>query len=182
MNPIAKAAILRNGSIPEPDQTLARRTERVSERIIGVDRAVPEIHRTMTPFRQSRRSAVRTSFRHPQPRAARERAHAALSQCGVEELASRRPAQLSGGQRQRVALARAIVGERRLIVADEPTAAVDTVTARSIVELLASLAHSGRAVLMTTHDSRLAGFADDVMFLRDGTQVRADDDRIRVSR
>jgi putative ABC transport system ATP-binding protein len=116
------------------------------------------------------------------PRAARERAHAALSQCGVEELASRRPAQLSGGQRQRVALARAIVGERRLIVADEPTAAVDTVTARSIVELLASLAHSGRAVLMTTHDSRLAGFADDVMFLRDGTQVRADDDRIRVSR
>jgi putative ABC transport system ATP-binding protein len=115
-------------------------------------------------------------------REARDAAHTALSRCGVGELAARLPAQLSGGQRQRVAIARAIVGQRTLLVADEPTAAADTVTARAIVELLAELAHAGRAVLMTTHDSRLAGFADDVVFLRDGALVESHDQVDRVER
>ncbi len=109
-------------------------------------------------------------------RDARASARAALLRCGVKELAHRFPAQLSGGQRQRVAIARATVGQHRLIVADEPTAAVDTVTAHAIVELLAELAHGGRAVLMTTHDSRLASFADDVVFLRDGARVQPTDE------
>lgn len=95
----------------------------------------------------------------------------ALARCGVEALARRAPAQMSGGERQRVAVARALVGNRGLIVADEPTASVDTATARAVVELLATLAADGTAVLMTTHDSRLAGFADDVVFLRDGARV-----------
>jgi putative ABC transport system ATP-binding protein len=104
-------------------------------------------------------------------RPARALARDALARCGVGELARRLPAQLSGGERQRVAVARAIVGDRRLVVADEPTASVDTATARSIVELFAALADGGLAVLMTTHDSRLAGYADEVVLLRDGRRV-----------
>ncbi len=72
-------------------------------------------------------------------------------------------------------MARAVVGERHLVVADEPTASVDTATARAIVELLASLAADGVGVLMTTHDSRLAGFADEIIVLRDGARVRTAD-------
>ncbi len=115
---------------------------------------------------------------------AAEQARTALHRCGVDALARRFPAEMSGGQRQRVAVARAIVGNRELIVADEPTASVDTATARAIVELLAGLAGDGLSVLMTTHDSRLAGFADEVVILRDGTRVgdataaRADDGSI----
>ena len=104
------------------------------------------------------------------------RAVQALRRCGVEDLAKRVPAEMSGGQRQRVAVARAVVGDRALVVADEPTASVDTATARAIVELLASLAADGVSVLMTTHDSRLAGFADNVVFLRDGVRVPVDSD------
>jgi putative ABC transport system ATP-binding protein len=115
-------------------------------------------------------------------RKARDAARKALAQCGVQDLGQRLPAQLSGGQRQRVAIARAIVGERHVIVADEPTASVDTATARAIVELLADLAHEGRSVLMTTHDSRLAGFADDVVFMRDGSRVHTEEPRERVER
>ena len=86
-------------------------------------------------------------------------------------IAAARPGEISGGEQQRVAIARAIVGRRRVILADEPTAAVDTVTAESIVELLGSLASDGRAVLLTTHDTRLAGWADRVITLRDGVVV-----------
>ncbi len=112
---------------------------------------------------------------------ARAAARATLERCGVDSLAARRPAQLSGGQRQRVAIARAVVGDRRLIVADEPTASVDTATACAIVELLADLARGHVSVLMTTHDSRLAGFADEVVFLRDGARVRGGSDRQEVT-
>jgi putative ABC transport system ATP-binding protein len=115
-------------------------------------------------------------------RAARAAARTALERCGVEALGPRFPNQLSGGQRQRVAIARAVVGERRLIVADEPTASVDTATARAIVELLGDLAHDGVSVLMTTHDSRLAGFADEVVLLRDGTRVGSQRAREGVER
>jgi putative ABC transport system ATP-binding protein len=97
-------------------------------------------------------------------------AREALEQVGLDpSITGALPGEISGGEQQRVAIARAIVGKRRLILADEPTAAVDTVTAESIVELLGSLASAGRAVLMTTHDTRLAGWADRVVTLRDGT-------------
>jgi putative ABC transport system ATP-binding protein len=70
-------------------------------------------------------------------------------------------------------VARAVVGDRKVVLADEPTAALDTVAAEEIVRLLASLAEAGTAVLMATHDTRLAGWADRVEHLRDGRQVGA---------
>ncbi len=95
----------------------------------------------------------------------------ALDRCRVGDLADRYRDQLSGGQRQRVALARAVVGERVLVLADEPTASLDTAAARDLVQFLVVLAGEGTAVLMTTHDARLATFADRVVLLRDGSLV-----------
>lgn len=104
-------------------------------------------------------------------RFAHDAAHKALERLGIADLASRTPAELSVGQQQRVAVARAVVGERRVVLADEPTAAIDTVAAEGVVESLALLAESGTSVLMATHDTRLAGWADRVEYLRDGRLI-----------
>ncbi|HKE77230.1 MAG TPA: ATP-binding cassette domain-containing protein [Acidimicrobiales bacterium] len=104
-------------------------------------------------------------------RRAREAARAALAEAGVAEAAPVRAERLSVGEQQRVALARAIVGDRRLVLADEATAALDTVGAEAIAGTLADLARAGRAVLLVTHDSRLASWADRAVILRDGCVV-----------
>lgn len=104
-----------------------------------------------------------------------QRAHtaaaAALERLGCAPLAAAAPDELSVGQQQLVAVARAVVGERRLVLADEPTAALDTVAAERVVEVLAELASGGVGVLLATHDTRLAGWADRVVYLRDGVLV-----------
>jgi putative ABC transport system ATP-binding protein len=110
---------------------------------------------------------------HVPVRRAHDRARAALDRVGLGHAAGRGIGELSGGERQRVAVARAVVGDRKVVLADEPTAALDTVAAEEIVRLLASLAEAGTAVLMATHDTRLAGWADRVEHLRDGRQVGA---------
>lgn len=79
-----------------------------------------------------------------------------------------------------MAIARAVVGRRDLVLADEPTAALDTVTAESIVSLLVELAGEGAAVLLTTHDTRLASWADRVVFLRDGRVIDDGDGEVRA--
>lgn len=99
---------------------------------------------------------------------AHQRSRHRLEQVGLAHLATRSTDELSGGERQRVAIARAVVGERHLLLADEPTAALDTAAAESTVELLTEMAAAGTAVLMATHDSRLASWADRVVELRDG--------------
>jgi putative ABC transport system ATP-binding protein len=99
---------------------------------------------------------------------ARAAARSALAAAGLPGDSSRFPDDLSGGQQQRVAIARAVVGERRLLLADEPTGALDSVTAEHVVELLAAQARAGAAVLLVTHDSRVASWADRVVSLRDG--------------
>lgn len=104
---------------------------------------------------------------------AHDAAHVALARVGIDDLANAIPTELSGGEQQRVAIARATVGDRRLLLADEPTAALDTATAEAVVELLSDLAAQGSAVLMATHDTRLAGWADRVVYLRDGHVVVA---------
>lgn len=95
----------------------------------------------------------------------------ALEAVGMTAVAGRYLDELSGGQRQRVAVARGIVGSRRLVLADEPTGALDSTTGDEVVELLRDLADSGVAVVLVTHDARHAGWADRVVFLRDGREV-----------
>ena len=102
------------------------------------------------------------------PRAARAEAMDALASLGIAELADRYPDGMSGGQQQRVAIARALVGGRRLILADEPTGALDSETGDAVLALLRQRCDAGTAVLLVTHEARHAGWADRVVFLRDG--------------
>ncbi|PZG21626.1 ABC transporter ATP-binding protein [Nonomuraea aridisoli] len=107
-------------------------------------------------------------------RQARTEAVAALAEVGAEEVAGRFPEELSGGQRQRVAIARALAGERRLLLADEPTGALDTATGDEILRLLRSRCDdAGAAVLLVTHEPRYAAWADRVVYLRDGLIAEA---------
>jgi len=104
-------------------------------------------------------------------RAARTVATEALERVGIVEQVDRYPDAFSGGQQQRIAIARAVVGDRRVVFADEPTGALDTLTSDQVVEVLAALARSGVAVVMVTHEPRFASWADRVLFLRDGVIV-----------
>ena len=104
-------------------------------------------------------------------RIARRYALDALAEVGIEDLADRFPDEMSGGQQQRVAIARAIVGDRRLILADEPTGALDTDTGEEILRLLRARCDAGAAGLLVTHEARHAAWADRVVFLRDGRVV-----------
>ena len=103
---------------------------------------------------------------------AREQARMWLERVGMGERAGRTPEELSGGERQRVAIARALAGDPRLILADEPTANLDSERSAQIVALLGELAHEHRkAVLLVTHDPEAAAAADRVLVLRDGRLV-----------
>ena len=102
---------------------------------------------------------------------ARRDAMRALEEVGIAELADRFPDDMSGGQQQRVAIARAVVGERRLILADEPTGALDTETGEEILRLLRARCDAGAAGVLVTHEARHAAWADRVVFLRDGVVV-----------
>ena len=104
-------------------------------------------------------------------RTARAAALAALEELGIPQLADRFPDEMSGGQQQRVAIARAIVGERRLILADEPTGALDSVTGEEILNLLRARCDAGAAGVLVTHEPRHAAWADRVVYLRDGAVV-----------
>ena len=105
---------------------------------------------------------------------ARREAIRALERAGLGADLDRYPDDFSGGQQQRIAVARAIVGERTLVLADEPTGALDTVTGDRVVGLLRQLCdEDGVTVLMVTHEPRFASWADRVVFLRDGRIVDA---------
>ena len=104
-------------------------------------------------------------------RPARRLALAALEEVGIAELADRFPDDMSGGQQQRVAIARAVVGDRRLILADEPTGALDTETGEQVLRLLRARCDAGAAGVLVTHEARHAAWADRVVFLRDGIVV-----------
>lgn len=103
---------------------------------------------------------------------AREQARAALAAVGLDEQLDRFPDDFSGGQQQRIAIARAVVGERKVLLCDEPTGALDTATGDAVVALLAGLpARTGAAVVLVTHEPRFASWADRVVFMRDGLVV-----------
>jgi putative ABC transport system ATP-binding protein len=104
-------------------------------------------------------------------RAARRQALVALAALDVEDLADRFPEDMSGGQQQRVAIARGIVGERRLLLADEPTGALDSENGEAVLRLIRARCDAGVAGVLVTHEPRLAAWADRVVFLRDGRMV-----------
>ncbi|HXY52738.1 MAG TPA: ABC transporter ATP-binding protein [Terriglobales bacterium] len=105
---------------------------------------------------------------------AKRRAEELLEQVGLSQKLESFPADLSGGQKQRVAVARALAGDPRIILADEPTAALDSHTGRHVIETMQQLAHArGRAVVVVTHDSRVAEFADRIVRIEDGLIARA---------
>ena len=101
-------------------------------------------------------------------RDALERAGRALATVGLGHRAGHRPSQLSGGEQQRVALARALVTRPAVVMADEPTGNLDSVTGEEILQLLRHTADEGQTIVMVTHDERSAAFADRVVRLRDG--------------
>ncbi len=95
----------------------------------------------------------------------------ALEELGVGDRATRYPDELSGGERQRVAIARAVVGERHLLLADEPSGALDSVNGEGVMRLLLAACKRGVAAVVVTHDAKLASWAHRVVFLRDGRIV-----------
>ena len=99
-----------------------------------------------------------------------QRGAAVLERLGLAAQVNRLPRQLSGGQQQRVAIARALVHEPRLVVCDEPTAALDAASGRRVMELLRDVAlQPGRAVLIVTHDNRIFSLADRIIGMEDGS-------------
>jgi len=98
-------------------------------------------------------------------------AMAALEELGMVDRADRFPDELSGGERQRVAIARAVVGDRGLLLADEPTGALDSVNGEGVMRLVRAACKRGVGGVIVTHDAQLASWADRVVFLRDGAVV-----------
>ena len=105
----------------------------------------------------------------------RERARAALETVGLADRIDHRPDQLSGGQCQRVAIARAIVGKPRLLLADEPTGALDSASGAQVMELFQQLHDKGSTIIMITHDHNIAHHAHTIMTIRDGVLSGGDE-------
>jgi putative ABC transport system ATP-binding protein len=109
--------------------------------------------------------------------AARRNAAELLERVGLGAKLKTHPADLSGGQKQRVAIARALAGEPHIILADEPTAALDSESGKLIMDLLQELAHEkNRAVVVVTHDNRIFDYADRIVEIEDG-RIRADENK-----
>jgi putative ABC transport system ATP-binding protein len=105
------------------------------------------------------------------PKRARPAGREALERLGVLDKADRFPDELSGGERQRVAIARAIVCDRHILLADEPTGALDSVNGEAVMRLLRAACRDGVTGVVVTHDAQLASWADRIVFLRDGRLV-----------
>ncbi len=104
-----------------------------------------------------------------------------LTRLGLEQRMHAYPSELSGGQQQRVAIARALIHEPAVVLADEPTASLDTTLAYQVVETFANLIHEqGRAGIMVTHDLRMTKFVDRVIQMQDGQIHRIIDDRAEI--
>jgi putative ABC transport system ATP-binding protein len=104
-------------------------------------------------------------------RKAREAGLRALDGLGLADRASNYPDQLSGGERQRVAIARAVVGDRQLLLADEPSGALDSANGQAVMRMIHAACQRGVAAVVVTHDAQLASWADRVVFIRDGSLI-----------
>jgi putative ABC transport system ATP-binding protein len=111
---------------------------------------------------------------------ARQEARRLLEQVGLVTKYNSFPSDLSGGQKQRVAIARALAGSPGVILADEPTAALDSVSGRNVMEMMRELARRhGRGVVVVTHDSRVTDFADRIVHMEDGHIAKANNESLR---
>jgi len=104
-------------------------------------------------------------------RRARQAGLAALEELGLADRAGHFPDQLSGGERQRVAIARSVVGERKLLLADEPSGALDSTNSEIVMRMILQACRRGVAAIVVTHDAHLASWADRLIFIRDGHVV-----------
>ncbi|MBE9066147.1 ABC transporter ATP-binding protein [Leptolyngbya cf. ectocarpi LEGE 11479] len=111
----------------------------------------------------------------------RQRSASALQRVGLGNRLNNKPSQLSGGQQQRVAIARAIVNRPLLLLADEPTGALDTTTTEEVMEIFAELNQGGITVVMVTHEPAVARLTDRVVWFRDGQVINAQMDPKDVS-
>jgi putative ABC transport system ATP-binding protein len=114
-------------------------------------------------------------FNHTTSRYRNQRSKEVLEQVGLQDRMYHRPTELSGGQQQRVAIARALINDPVLILADEPTGNLDSTSGANIMQVLSELHHSGRSVLVVTHDSRMKQFATHHRYLLDGRIVSEDE-------
>jgi putative ABC transport system ATP-binding protein len=124
--------------------------------------------RASRPRRRSRCPWSSTACRREEPAL---RATPPLEKLGLLDRANHDPDQLSGGERQRVAIARAIVGERHILLADEPSGALDSTNAEAVIAMIGEACRHGIAAVVVTHEAHLAVWADLVVFLRDGRIV-----------
>ncbi|MGA9175088.1 MAG: ABC transporter ATP-binding protein [Thermoactinomyces sp.] len=108
-----------------------------------------------------------------------KKAEAALKKVGLEERKDHRPAELSGGQQQRVAIARALVNDPFILLADEPTGALDTKSGQVILDLFEELHKEGRTIVMITHDAEVAERAERIVYIRDGQILKEQANRVR---
>ena len=104
-------------------------------------------------------------------REAMARAKEQLAEVGMTDAGDVRPDELSGGERQRVAVARALIGDRRILLADEPTGALETTSAEHLMQVIRERTRDDRAAIVATHDQRLAAYADRVIYVKDGKIV-----------
>jgi len=111
----------------------------------------------------------------------RDRAQQLLGRVGVGDQADKMPATLSGGQQQRAAIARALANDPPLLLADEPTGNLDSVTAEAVLELLAELNTDGRTIVVVTHERDIRSIAGRQVTLEDGRVIADDGERTRVS-
>jgi putative ABC transport system ATP-binding protein len=155
--------------------------------IIGVTDITAAGDRELTALRRSRIGFVFQSFnligsitaeqnvalplRLAGRRPSRSEVRATLASVGLADRAKHRPREMSGGQQQRVAIARAMVTRPEVLFADEPTGALDSTAARTVMDLLRAMADAGQSIVMVTHDPGAAARADAVVFLRDGRVV-----------
>jgi putative ABC transport system ATP-binding protein len=122
---------------------------------------------------------VMIPLQYARPRPSRQERQArirqALEQVGLDWALKKKPSELSGGERQRVAIARALVNDPVVVLADEPTAALDSETAQAVMTLILSLKEKGAAVLVATHDDRVAKRGDRILRINDGRLITSDE-------